>query len=64
MKKSTEKYLRAVYISAVTVFCLLIGIFGINKAYESMTLIGNGAKQSIIEFKEDSIKIFDYTIYY
>lgn len=64
MKKSTEKYLRTVYVSAVVVFCLIVGIFGINKAYESMTLIGNGAKQSIIEINEFGIKIFEYTIYY
>ncbi len=64
MKKSTEKYLRTVYVSAVVVFCFIVGIFGINKAYESMTLIGNGAKQSIIEITEDKIKIFEYIIYY
>ena len=64
MKKSTERYFRTVYISAVTSFCVIIGFLGINKAYESMTLIGSGTKQSIIEITEDSIKIFEYIIYY
>ncbi len=62
MKRSTKMFLRSFYISSVVVFCLLLGIFGITKAYEGIRLIGFGEHRSAIEIDDRDIKIFDFTL--
>lgn len=62
MKRSTKIFFRSFYISGVVAFCLLIGIFGIMKAYEGIRLIGFGEYRSAIEIDEGGIKIFDFTL--
>ena len=62
MKRSTKLFFRSFYISGIVAFCLLLGIFGITKAYEGIRLIGFGEYRSAIEIVEGGIKIFDFTL--
>ncbi len=62
MKKSTRLFFRSFYISSVVVFCLMLGIFGISKAYEGIRLIGFGEYRSAVEIDQEGIKIFDFTL--
>ena len=62
MKRSTKIFFRSFYISGIVAFCLLIGIFGIMKAYEGIRLTGFGEYRSAIEIDEGGIKIFDFTL--
>ncbi len=62
MKRSTRIFLRSFYISSVVVFCLMLGIFGITKAYEGIRLVGFGEYRSAIEIDNGSIKIFDFIL--
>ena len=62
MKRSTRIFFRSFYISAMVAFCLLLGIFGIMKAYEGIRLIGFGEYRSAIQIDEGGIKIFDFTL--
>lgn len=62
MKKNTRIFFRSFYISGVVAFCLILGIFGIMKAYEGIRLIGFGEYRSAIEIDEGGIKIFDFNL--
>ncbi len=62
MKKRRKLILRSFYISSVVAFCLILGIYGIIKAYEGIRLIGFGEYRSAIEIENGSIEIFDFTI--
>ena len=62
MKRNTKIVLRSFYLSGVVAFCLLLGIFGIMKAYEGIRLIGFGEYRSAIEIEDGGIKIFDFTL--
>ena len=62
MKRSTKLIFRSFYISATVAFCLILGIFGIMKAYEGIRLIGFGEYRSAIEIEDSGIKIFDFTL--
>ena len=43
-------------------FCLIIGFWGISKAYENIRLIGFGEYRSAIEYENGKLEIFDYEI--
>ena len=62
MSKNLKTFIRTVYLSSTIIFCLIIGFYGISKAYENIRLIGFGEYRKAIEFKEDEILIFDYKI--
>ena len=62
MKRNTKLFFRSFFISSVVVFCLLLGIFGITKAYEGIRLIGFGEYRSAVEIDNGEIKIFDFTL--
>lgn len=62
MKRSTKLFFRSFYISSVVVFCLLLGIFGMTKAYEGIRLVGFGEYRNAIEIENDNIKIFDFIL--
>ena len=62
MKRSTRLFFRSFFISSVVVFCLILGFFGITKAYEGIRLVGFGEYCSAIEIDESGIKIFDFTL--
>ncbi len=62
MKRSTKLFFRSFYISLAVVFCLLLGIFGIAKAYEGIRLVGFGEYRSAVEINDGEIKIFDFTL--
>ena len=62
MKRSTRLFFRSFFISSVVVFCLILGFFGITKAYEGIRLVGFGEYRSAIEIDERGIKIFDFTL--
>ena len=62
MKRSTVIFFRSFFISSTVVFCLILGFFGITKAYEGIRLVGFGEYRSAIEIDEDGIKIFDFTL--
>lgn len=62
MKRSTKLFFRSFYISSVVVFCLLLGIFGITKAYEGIRLVGFGEYRNAIEIDNGNIKIFDFIL--
>lgn len=60
IKKQGEIFLRTVYISSVILSCLVFAISGIAKAYESIRLIGFGEYRSVIEYEDETLKIFDF----
>ncbi len=62
MKRQTRLFLRSFKISALIIFCALLGILGTAKAYKSIRLIGFGEYREAIEIKNGTIKIFDFEI--
>lgn len=62
MKRNTKIFIRTVKISAVVVFCLIIGFYFSAKAYENIRRIGFGEYRKAVEIEEESIKIFDFQI--
>lgn len=62
MKKKIILFLRTVYISSVIIFCLLLGIFGVCKAYEGIRLVGFGEYRNAIEQNDEGILFFDSVI--
>lgn len=62
MKKSTRLFFRSFFISSTVVFCLILGFFGITKAYEGIRLIGFGEYRNAIEIENGNIKFFDFTL--
>lgn len=62
MKRSTKLFFKSFYISSVVVFCMLLGIFGITKAYEGIRLVGFGEYRNAIEIENGNIKIFDFIL--
>lgn len=62
MKREVRLFLRSFKISAVIVFCALLGILGVAKAYKNIRLIGFGEYREAIEIKNGTIKIFDFEI--
>lgn len=62
MKRNTRLFFRSFFVSSVVVFCLLLGFFGITKAYEGIRLVGFGEYRKAIEITDSSIKIFDFIL--
>lgn len=62
MKRNTRLFFRSFFVSSVVAFCLILGFFGITKAYEGIRLVGFGEYRSAIEIDEKGIKIFDFTL--
>ena len=62
MKRNTRLFLKSFFVSSVVVFCLILGFFGITKAYEGIRLVGFGEYRSAIEIDDKGIKIFDFTL--
>ena len=62
MKRNTRLFFRSFFVSSVVAFCLIVGFFGITKAYEGIRLVGFGEYRSAIEIDEKGIKIFDFTL--
>lgn len=62
MKRQTRLFLKSWYLSSVILFCLVLGILGIIKAYEGIRLVGYGEYRNAIEIDNDNIKIFDFTL--
>lgn len=62
MKRSTRLFLKSWYLSSVILFCLVLGVLGIIKAYEGIRLVGFGEYRNAIEINNDEIKIFDFNL--
>lgn len=62
MSKNIKIFIRSFYLSSVIIFCILIGFFGISKAYENIRLTAFGEYRDAIEINEDGIFIFDYKL--
>ena len=62
MKRNTRLFFRSFFVSSVVAFCLIVGFFGITKAYEGIRLVGFGEYRSAIEIDDEGIKIFDFTL--
>lgn len=62
MKNRIKIFLRTVYISSVIIFCLLLGFFGVCKAYEGIRLVGFGEYRNAIEIKDEKINLLDFTV--
>ena len=62
MKRNTRLFFRSFFVSSVVAFCLIVGFFGITKAYEGIRLVGFGEYRSALEIDEKGIKIFDFTL--
>ena len=62
MNRNTRLFFRSFFVSSVVAFCLIVGFFGITKAYEGIRLVGFGEYRSAIEIDEKGIKIFDFTL--
>ncbi len=59
MKRKTRLFLKSFYLSSVVAFCLLLGIFGITKAYEGIRLIGYGEHRKAIAYSDGVLYFFD-----
>lgn len=62
MKKNTKIFFKSFYVSSVIVFCIIIGILGITKAYEGIRLIGFGEYRNAIEIDNGEFKFFDFSL--
>lgn len=62
MKRSTKLFLKSWYLSSVILLCLVLGVFGIIKAYEGIRLVGYGEYRNAIEIDNGEIKIFDFNL--
>ena len=60
MKKSL--FLRTVYISAVVIFCIVIGFYSAAKAYENIRLLAFGEYKKAIRIEENSLYLFDFSL--
>ncbi len=60
MKKKVILFLRTVYLTSVIIFCLVLGFYGICKAYEGIRLVGFGEYRKAIEIDGEEINIFDF----
>ncbi len=61
-KQDIQVFWRSLRISSIIIFCLFIGLYGASKAYENTLKIGFGKEQRTVEFSEDGVRIFDFTI--
>jgi len=62
MKKNIKVFFKTVYITSTVIICVLIGIIGSFKAYESIRLIGFGEYRSAVEYKDGVLSFFDFEI--
>ena len=62
MKRQTKIFFRTVKLTSVILTCVLIGFFGITKSYENIRRIGFGEYRKAIEFKDGTLKFFDFEI--
>lgn len=60
MKKKVILFLRTVYLTSVIIFCLVLGLYGICKAYEGIRYVGFGEYRKAIEIDGEEINIFDF----
>ena len=60
MKKKVILFLRTVYLTSVIIFCLVLGFYGICKAYEGIRLVGFGEYRNAIEIDGEEINILDF----
>ena len=57
-----KTFLKTFYISAVTLLCFFIGIYGAAKVYENARLIGFGEYKKAVEFDGGTLRILDFEI--
>lgn len=62
IKNNKRVFFRAMYISAIAVFCLIFGFFGAAKAYENTVRIGFGEYKKAVNFENGKLRIFDLEI--
>lgn len=60
MKKKVILFLRTVYLTSVIIFCLVLGFYGICKAYEGIRLVGFGEYRNAIEIEDEKITFLDF----
>jgi len=60
MKKKVILFLRTVYLTSVIIFCLVLGFYGICKAYEGIRLVGFGEYRNAIEIEDEKISFLDF----
>lgn len=60
MKKKVILFLRTVYLTSIIIFCLVLGFYGICKAYEGIRLVGFGEYRNAIEIEEEKITFLDF----
>ena len=57
-----KAFFKSLYISAVIILCLFIGIYGTAKVYESARLIGFGEYKKAVEIDGNVLRILDFEI--
>ena len=57
-----KTFLKTFYISAVTLLCFFIIIYGPAKVYENARLIGFGEYKKAVEFDGGTLRILDFEI--
>ncbi len=55
-------FLKSFYLSAVILFCLSFGAYGISKAYENTRQIGFGEYKKALAVTDEGIRILDFEI--
>ncbi|MBR7071845.1 MAG: hypothetical protein IKI29_06790 [Clostridia bacterium] len=62
MRKPYRLFWRTFWLSSVIVWCLLLGGYGVAKAYENTVRIGYGEYRSAIRLTSDGLQILDFLI--
>lgn len=62
MKRNIKIFFRTMKITALILFCLSIGFFGMAKSYESIRQIGFGEYRKAVEIENGTLKFFDYEV--
>ncbi len=57
-----KTFFKSFYISAVTLLCFFISIYGTAKVYENARLIGFGEYKKAVEFDGGTLRILDFEI--
>lgn len=60
--KKIKIYLRSFGLTAVIIFCLTFTIWGSANAYEGIRQVGFGDYSSAFEFKNGTLRLFDFEI--
>lgn len=64
MKRSLKIFFSSFYLTSVIITCIVLGAYGMGKAYENMVYTSFGEKKSAVEILDGGIRILDFEIHF